>query len=31
VKNAMNAISRGYRQRRHKQIRPQATVANKGE
>ena len=29
VKNAMNAISRGYRLRRHKQIRPNAV--NKGE
>lgn len=31
VKNAMNAISRGYRLRRHKDIRAHATVPNKGE
>ena len=31
VKNAMNAISRGYRLRRHKDIRAHASVPNKGE
>lgn len=30
VKNAMNAISRGYRQRKHKHIRAQATVPQSG-
>jgi hypothetical protein len=31
VKNAMNAISKGYRLRRHKQVRAHADVPNKGE
>jgi len=31
VKNAMNAISRGYRLRRHKQVRAHADVPNKEE
>jgi hypothetical protein len=31
VKNAMNAISRSYRLRRHKEIRAHADVPNQGE